>query len=1097
MLIPGQGTTYLFDTCSGPARFNNALHCPELADQALFSVSQFDASGCSSVFHNGKFLLFSEKELSQFITQNEKLAILSGVKKEDGLYWLKLKGKPECDGITQPKALKFSSASRSSADWHRALNHLSGERLMQLSKGMAEGIILNDTPSKDCSCAACFMGKSKEHPYPSKSERILKACGDLFSVDGFGPLTKHPDWNGNKHYLVFIDHYSGKSFMFLYSSPNQVSSIVISFLREVETFLGHPIKTLRSDGEGGYISRQVQEYCREKGIKTEVTLSGAHQQNGMSEGFNTHCLAAVRTMLIQAQVGADLWGEAALNYNYTRNKLPTVGRKECPDTIWYGKKPNISHLRSFGEKCFAHVMPKKRHSKIDPRAYSAIFLGYDLQTKAYRLMDPKTHSLFLSRSVQFYPKYEWPDPTDISRFGDGIQEFTAVIDSFLLPKCQTMPPSKPKKVTFSTESRYHLLQDSDSDDDEAEVAVLATPGGETNDTNVCDHISTTSIPQSIISNTEVGSVITPLGNSIVDTTSSDTNSSILSPVVLPSEHRSGPVTRSQTSTPLPRPGPTTRSQVKHKALFSKCPVSLLNEPPEHYENIAGRPDAEEWYKASRTERDGIRQMGVVEIVPRPKGKRVLKNRYVFTRKASGICKARIVLKDFVKNGEKSKYAPVAEDASFKMLCAVAAQEDMDMFQYDVIQAFLNASMEEEVYTELPVGWELPPGLDPEDDYVLLLHKALYGHRNAPYLWNKEIDSTLVQAGYTSSNADACLYYRNLQDSRTYILLHVDDFIIAGNDTSERLRLEKILDRKYKIKHLGEVKRYTNYQIERARKSKKLYLHQKDYIAELLQVAGMADCYGSKSKGSCFVKGLCEASSTCEIVSNQGGVAYRTLTGALIHLSCHSRPDIAFEVSSLCKYNSNPTANHWSALKQLLRYLKYTVDYCLTYGVNKEFILSAYTDSGFATDIDNCRSPGGYVFFMGDSMISHKSKWFQSVYHSSTEAEMASLHLCTSNAIWLRKLVSSFGYSSEAPTVIYEDNQGALDYVSSKQRAGRMRHIDVSFHWIREKITDGSIRVEYVPSTANLADALTKTVGGIKLQQFCDAIGLLEPEHLTI
>ena len=123
-----------------------------------------------------------------------------------------------------------------------------------------------------------FMGKSKELPYPPRSERLLRQCGDLISVDGWGPLRDHPDWNGNTHYLVFIDHYSGKSFLCLYSSPSQVASIVVEFLAEVETFLGRPVKFLRSDGEGGFVSKKVKSHCRSKGIHLELSLPEAHQR---------------------------------------------------------------------------------------------------------------------------------------------------------------------------------------------------------------------------------------------------------------------------------------------------------------------------------------------------------------------------------------------------------------------------------------------------------------------------------------------------------------------------------------------------------------------------------------------------------------------------------------------------------------------------------------------------------------------------------------------------------------------------------------------------------------------------------------------------
>jgi hypothetical protein len=102
--------------------------------------------------------------------------------------------------------------------------------------------------------------------------------------------------------------------------------------------------------------------------------------------------------------------------------MPTSGRTKCPNEIWYGQRIDVHHLGAFGEMCYAFIMQKDQDSKIDPRAYAAVFLGYDEQTKAYRLLDKKTNSMFLSRSVQFLKNMEWPDVKELSRF-DEIETF--------------------------------------------------------------------------------------------------------------------------------------------------------------------------------------------------------------------------------------------------------------------------------------------------------------------------------------------------------------------------------------------------------------------------------------------------------------------------------------------------------------------------------------------------------------------------------------------------------------------------------------------------------------------------------------------------
>ena len=314
-------------------------------------------------------------------------------------------------------ALKTSLAKRSAVEWHKSLNHLSMDRLkLMLRNKMAEGIEISGTIPKECSCTACFMGKSKQVLYPSISERKLDRIGHVISVDGFGPLK--PDLNGNRYFMAFLDHFSGKSFVYLYRTPADVKNIVLSFLKEVHTQTGMHVKYFRADKEGGYTSNIVQKYCKDVGTLIENTLTEAHQQNGRSENYNLHALEAVRTMLVQSGLPNSLWGEAVLNYNYTRNKLPTSGRDQSPEAIWFGTKPNIKHLRAFGEPCVAHIMPAKQLSKIHPRGSMCHFLGYDTNTKAYRLYDTNSKSIFLSRSVQFYHNPEWPKPI-FNRFDDN------------------------------------------------------------------------------------------------------------------------------------------------------------------------------------------------------------------------------------------------------------------------------------------------------------------------------------------------------------------------------------------------------------------------------------------------------------------------------------------------------------------------------------------------------------------------------------------------------------------------------------------------------------------------------------------------------
>ena len=210
------------------------------------------------------------------------------------------------------------------------------------------------------------------------------------------------------------------------------------------------------------------------------------------------------------------------------------------------------------------------------------------------------------------------------------------------------------------------------------------------------------------------------------------------------------------------------------------------------------------------------------------------------------------------------------------------------------------------------------------------------------------------------------------------------------------------------------------------------------------------------------------------------------------MACHSRPDISFEVSTLSRFNNDPGFHHIAALKQLLQYLKFTYHYGLHLGGRDSLSLTGFADAGTIMDPSG-RGVGGFTFQLGTATVAHKSKWFASVYPSSTELELAALFLATSKAVWIRKLLASLGYNQTQATQIFEDNEGTIKYVHSQERAGRMQHVNVKFHFIREKIGEGVVDVQHIASASNTADIFTKTLRGSALLKHRTSLGVLPLE----
>lgn len=250
---------------------------------------------------------------------------------------------------------------------------------------------------------------------------------------------------------------------------------------------------------------------------------------------------------------------------------------------------------------------------------------------------------------------------------------------------------------------------------------------------------------------------------------------------------------------------------------------------------------------------------------------------------------------------------------------------------------------------------------------------------------------------------------------------------------------------------------------------------------------MADEFPSKSKGDLFHTPL-PASS--ELNAEDAKFPYREIVGGLQHLACHSRPDIQYEASTLARYSHQFGTLHVRACKQLLRYLLYTHHYGLHLsGDANSMSLVGWADAGTLLDPSG-RGVGGFVFQLGTSTVSYKTKWFKSVHPSTTELEYVALFHASSKAVWLRKLLSGFGYAMSTAAVIHEDNEGCLKYANSNDLSGRMQHLHVKFHFIREQLDVGQITLSKIPTALNLADTFTKSTRSSKLEQQRSSLGVL-------
>lgn len=208
----------------------------------------------------------------------------------------------------------------------------------------------------------------------------------------------------------------------------------------------------------------------------------------------------------------------------------------------------------------------------------------------------------------------------------------------------------------------------------------------------------------------------------------------------------------------------------------------------------------------------------------------------------------------------------------------------------------------------------------------------------------------------------------------------------------------------------------------------------------------------------------------------------------------TRPDIAYTVSVLSRFNSNPGPEHWKAVKHLFRYLKGTMDYSLTYSPSPSLSPSkerfeVYSDADHGGNPDTGKSTSAYVIKMGTGAVSWSSKLQSIVALSTTEAEYVSAVSAASEAIWMRQLLTELGYALPGPSTLHMDNQSAIQVAKNPEHHGRMKHLDLRYHWLRDEVEKGTLAIDYVPTDSMVADILTKLLARVKVEEGCRQLGL--------
>lgn len=523
----------------------------------------------------------------------------------------------------------------------------------------------------------------------------------------------------------------------------------------------------------------------------------------------------------------------------------------------------------------------------------------------------------------------------------------------------------------------------------------------------------------------------------------------------------------------------------HCAASQRIHQQDLPPEPRSFKELRNHPFGEQFRKAAEVEWESVLSKGVVQPVPAHTAHgRTIPLTWVFKYKfdEQGFLskfKARICARgDLQPVGESNTYAATLAARAFRLLMAIAAYFDLDAYQLDAVNAFLNSPIDEEVYVQYPDGFKIP-------GQSLRLKKALYGLRRSPFLWHKHFSQTLVSMGLKPILEEPCIYTNDW----LVVFFYVDDIVLLARP-KHRSRLQEFIRKlreKYEMHDLGELKWFLGIRVIRDRARRKLWLSQAAYCENLMNQTGSS----TQRRPSIPMP-------TNRLAPHQGQASdesireYATKVGKINYASTMTRPDVAFAASELSQFSSNPSDEHHHAVNQVMAYLAATHAMAIEYSGSIHDVLFA-ADAAFADNIATRHSSQAFLVKLFGGPIAWRANKQDTVTTSSTEAELLALTQAGKEAIAMGRLFHSLDLQLDQDLLIYCDNQQTIRLVTSEapRLQTKLRHVDIHHAWIRERTQRGDLSVEWLPTAKMPADGLTKPLSRQKHEIFVQLLGLVD------
>jgi len=898
--------------------------------------------------------------------------------------------------------------------WHNRLSHGSRQAIKTLSTAVDDMHISDNNQDFTCEpCEATKLGTKQPFKHTESKDTTPN---HRIHIDFMGPLNP-PGPNGENYIFHIVDQSS--QFIFCRIGKNTRSQVK-DLLQDYFRTFGKP-NVIRMDNAPEFTSKQFSKFLLDNGIKAEYTAFHTPQQNSSVETSFSYIKQDALAILKWSRLPKQYWTYAWMHAIYVRNRMVARGRSKTRFEIFTGTKPSLAHLKTFGCAAFVHV-PKATRTKLDENAVKGIHLGISHQRSAYIILIPKV-GIKYSRSVRFLEDQPGGKLLQNAKHNqshdDIIDEDSSVTLQSRVPQ-QQQQQVQPQPVQQAQQQPSPPMQLAQQQQQHSQPPIQ------------------TRYRQNL---------------DVVEKAKQDKETRVL---------RSG--------NKIPTPSNT-----------QQINMIITGPEPTQY-NLASMDEATKslWKPSMEEEINGLMARNNTTFIHRDQltndqiqGHTIWRFKQKVNPDGTTRLKARLCARgDLMDKPIHDTYSPTSAMTTNLIVIAIAAAKNQDLHLLDAKQAFLNCSLEEPIYYDIPQFIRLEGGnpvvdinSKPSKEFIMKSNDNFYGLHDAARIWYNKHNECMLAAGLQQSQVDPAMHF----NSDCISTSHVDDCLTTTSspDTINTI-IRSFANNGITMNATKKPETFCGIQIDHQPTG--LLLHVEKKIHELLERTGL------QSTRPITAPYQDPSMKLTVLPMNEQPIdetLFQSIIGSLNWITA-IRPDIVYAVTELSRYAKKPGPQHWDFLKYLLRYLKGTATFGIKFNSGSELTLQAYCDATWGNCKDTGRSTSGILVLLGNTPIYARSKRQSTTALSSSDSEIIAMCETARIIVSLRLTLQELGLQDDEPTSIICDSQSAVQLVNRPgSNYSRSRHMIVKIAYLRELSSSHIIDVIHRPRSEQLADILCK------------------------